>query len=474
MGPAARVGGRATRATLPRMSATRRLGLVLAALLLLAVVPWLAAPAAGPGGEPGERLVIVSPHWEGIRYEFGRAFAGWMAARGRRVEVVWVNPGGTSACLRYVKSRAAEMQGDIGIDLFFGGGVDPHLSLAEAGLLDPVTLDPAILETVPREVNGVPIYDEKAGWFGTCLTTFGIVYNKALLTRLGLQEPRSFVALGEPPYRSWVALADPRMSGTVHMIYELILQSRGWDQGFRLIARSAANARRFYHHAAEVPMEIGAGEVALGATIDSYAWAQVGQLGALSIGFVAPDGETVVNPDAIAVLKRAPHPGLAREFVEFTLSEAGQVLWMLPKGAPGGPERYVLGRMPVSPAAFAARRAEAPVTIDPFARRELAAYDTALGSRRWNLVNGLIGATLIDLHRDLTSAWAEIAAAGYPEEAVGLLTAPPCSEAEAARLAASDFSDPMKKNLRLATWSREAKERYQRARTLARRRGGDS
>ena len=44
------------------------------------------------------------------------------------------------------------------------------------------------------------------------------------------------------------------------------------------------------------------------------------------MGFWLPQGETLANPDASAVLKGAPRKELARAFMEYSLSDAGQKL----------------------------------------------------------------------------------------------------------------------------------------------------
>jgi hypothetical protein len=40
---------------------------------------------------------------------------------------------------------------------------------------------------------------------------------------------------------------------------------------------------------------------------------------------------------------------LAREFIEFVVSEKGQKLWNWKPGALGGPQRYALRRLPLLP-----------------------------------------------------------------------------------------------------------------------------
>ena len=80
------------------------------------------------------RVVIISPHNEAIRYEFGRGFDRWHRRRfGGGVAVEWRDVGGTADALRFVQSEFAAKPEGIGIDIFFGGGSEPFaMPLAEA------------------------------------------------------------------------------------------------------------------------------------------------------------------------------------------------------------------------------------------------------------------------------------------------------------------------------------------------------
>ena len=45
----------------------------------------------------GEKLIIISPHWEGIQREYTWAFQEWYKKQhGREVEIEWLDQGGTS------------------------------------------------------------------------------------------------------------------------------------------------------------------------------------------------------------------------------------------------------------------------------------------------------------------------------------------------------------------------------------------
>ena len=55
-----------------------------------------------------EQLVIISPHWEGFRYEFARAFSQWY---GKPVEVDWRDLGGANDDLKFVEGKEDELLG---------------------------------------------------------------------------------------------------------------------------------------------------------------------------------------------------------------------------------------------------------------------------------------------------------------------------------------------------------------------------
>ena len=106
-------------------------------IFLLSVGLLLAFPGVGSA----DRLVLISPHWEGIKYEFERAFKAWYRREtGRNVDLEWIDVGGTSETLRFIQSEFKSKPAGIGIDVFFGGGVDPYMALKADTLLQPYRL----------------------------------------------------------------------------------------------------------------------------------------------------------------------------------------------------------------------------------------------------------------------------------------------------------------------------------------------
>src|SRR5438093_8685053 len=76
------------------------------------------------------RVIIITPHVDAIRSEFGNGFARWHSDKFQQpAEVEWRVLGGTSDALRFVLSEFSRKPEGIGLDIFFGGGQEPFLVL---------------------------------------------------------------------------------------------------------------------------------------------------------------------------------------------------------------------------------------------------------------------------------------------------------------------------------------------------------
>lgn len=355
---------------------------------------------------PRKTIIIISPHWDGIKSEFSRAFADWHEKYyHERVAIDWRNIGGTSDSLKYVISRFQTETHGIGIDIFFGGGIDPFLELMDTGLTQSYHPPASIMSGIPAEIAGIPVYDPEYHWFGTALSSFGIVANDRVIRTLHLPEVKKWSDLILPQLQSWIGAGDPRSSGAVHYMYEIILQGYGWDKGWEILNQIAGNVRSFDKNSTVVAKQATYGNVAYAMAIDFYGLIQVSSAGQGNMHFVLPEDYTVINPDGICILKGAPNQTYAERFIDFVLSEDGQKLWMLPVGYPEGPSDFSIERLCIRPDLYDRYYDVTPVKMNPFKIQTTLTYDAAIASKRWKLLNNLIGATIIDVHTELVAAW---------------------------------------------------------------------
>lgn len=410
------------------MRVTARVAALAAAVVALVAVP-VAVRERPAAADAAAEVIVWTPHHEQIRAEFGEGFARWHERRfGTPAVVTWNAPGGIGDIRRMLEDAAlaALRSGDpVGgnADVLFGGGAHEFSRLARplevrvggalrrASVLEPVELDPAFLAEVYGDgtIAGRALRDPGGHWFGAALAAFGLVWNNDALARLGVPAPAGWEALADPRLRGEVAMVNPAQSGSAASAIEAILLREGWDRGWAILRRAAANARSVSASGTRAPSDVSQGEAAIAPCIDFYgrfeqqAVADGGSPG--RIGYAEPAGETAVDPDPVAVLRGAPHPELARRFVEFVLSEDGQRLWQLPPGAPGGPRRFALRRLPVHRGLHAAGRQGFVDPVDPWAIA--GAAPPALPGVR-PLVAPVFASMAIDNRRALREAWARI------------------------------------------------------------------
>jgi ABC-type Fe3+ transport system substrate-binding protein len=354
-------------------------------------------------------LIIASPHWEGVQYEFGRAFEEYYRAKtGQTVRVRWRDLGGTTQIEKALDASYKATPDSCQIDVFFGGGFDPFENQKRKGRLIPCKLPDEVLQKIAPSMMGMPIIDPDYMFYGAALSSFGLVENVRVMERLHLPPVNSWEDLGQPELYGWVSSSDPRKSGSVHMIYEIILQAYGWEKGWEVIYTSSGNVRSFLQSSSAPTKEVSVGDAAVAISIDINGLTQQAFLGKENVTFKIPTGVSVINPDGLAILKGAPNLEVAREFVYFVMSEAGQGLWMKPQGTPGGAVRYGITRMGVWPSLYPADLSQLLVPVNPFQIKAGFDFKNEISGGRWNVLNALIGQTVIDVHTHLRRAWKTI------------------------------------------------------------------
>ncbi|HVU23299.1 MAG TPA: extracellular solute-binding protein [Opitutus sp.] len=482
--------------------------IVLFALAVVLALPFLLRPHQRPAEQADDTLVIITPHNEAIRHEFGIGFRKWYRARtGRSVALDWRVVGGTSDITRFltaefvaafrhhwadelhrkwsaaieagfanvrladdapaeVKAARTEFLASkvgCGIDLFFGGGAYDFIRHADAGRLVPMQVMQEHPEwfrddVIPMRFAGEQFWDPGRRWAGNVLASYGILYNRDALARLGVAPPREWSDLADPRYVGEIAVADPTKSGSIAVVFEYMVQQQmqrrwrelqaegpgganhgaaeveaqavreGWVAGLQLIQRIGANARYFTDSSQKPPIDVAQGDCAAGLCIDFYGRAQAEvteerEDGATRLGFAAPQGGSASSVDPIGLLRGAPHPEVAEAFVEFTLTMDGQKLLNFKPGTPGGPERFALRRLPVRRDFYAHaewRQWRSDPEANPYAGTDQLIYRPEWTESLYRELAFVTRVMALDTHPELVRAWRSINAAPAPARARAL------------------------------------------------------
>ncbi|GEP42753.1 ABC transporter substrate-binding protein [Brevifollis gellanilyticus] len=491
--------------SLPFLLTWRKEAAILLAMLVTLLGPFVLKPRESTApAKFDRRLVILTPHHELIREEFGRAFArSWKEETGQTIFIDWRVPGGTSEIAMMMKSdytaafqhhwsrnlkkpwtpevaqaclnaraapndpaRAEFLRSNvgIGIDLFFGGGgfdfqiqadagtlvaeVGPGTGLAALRKKHPDWFTDAI---IPENLSGEPFRDARDRWCGTCLSSFGIVFNRDVLRRLGIEkDPENWSDLADPKLQGMVALADPGRSSSVVKAFEMLIQQemqnaltklmmdpgrippakiedtavqQGWTAGLALIQRISANARYFSDTSTKIPLDVLRGDAAAGMCIDFYGRSAEESVkradGTSRVGFIMPVGGTSISVDPIALMRGAPDPELATAFMEFVLSEPGQRLWGYRAGTPGGPEKLALRRLPVRRDFYTPDRLAlmSDAQVMPYDRARAFVYHAPWTASAFSSLRFLLRVLCVDTHEEQKTAWKHLARGNFPPRA---------------------------------------------------------
>ena len=423
---------------------------VLPVVILLAIV--VAAPLVlrrdtevAEAGDGQDRLVVITPHNDSIRSEFGEAFADhWKVKTGRTIYIDWRAPGGGGDILKIIDGSfaAAEALGKEGteLDVFFGGGTKDFIKQASLGHLAKLE----VFEThpewfgedkLPAGFSGETYYDPEHRWMGVCVSQFGIVYNRDVIKRIGITPPEKWSDLGDPRYFGKLALADPTKSSSVTQAFEMLVQEQmqhairelgdspearaeGWKRGMNMLQRFAANARYFTDSASKIPHDVAMGDAAAGTCIDFYGRSFEDAVrasdGSSRVHWISPVGGTSLNVDSVAVFRGAPHMEIAQEFVAFMLSDRGQLLWNKKPGSPGGPKDRALRRLPVRRDLYTEEFLTDCTDAEamPYERTGQFVYQPELTGSAFNALRLIFRAMCMDPHEEMKEAWEKLAVEG--------------------------------------------------------------
>jgi ABC-type Fe3+ transport system substrate-binding protein len=289
-------------------------------------------------------LKIITRHGFDILYKAREAFLATEISEEYNIEKITFL--GVSSTL-WVDT--IDRSGDI--DIAWGGGpvvfdvIDNEGQLAP--LMSSVVTD--IMDDLPDEISGVPakrIRNGEVYWVGSAVASFGFTINKDFLESYDLPTPRTWKALANETYAvtlpsiSSIGTADATLSTSNTRMFEIILQTYDWKEGWKLLTLKGANARIFDRSESVRDAAIQ-GTIGAGTTIDFYGYTAQLQNPEFC-EYILPEDGTLVNADPIALVSTSDNPEVAQAFIAWILSPDGQKIWLDPN----------INRLPMNPEVF--------------------------------------------------------------------------------------------------------------------------
>jgi phosphoglycerate transport regulatory protein PgtC len=331
-------------------------------LASLLTMPLVTAHAQAPTG----KVTVVTSFSKDVTDPFKREFE--KAFPGATLDVQNRN---TNAGVKFLQETSSNNQ----VDLFWASAPDAFEVLKSGGLLEAYKVKGGA--GIPERIGQFPINDPNGFYTGFAVSGYGIMWNERYVRANRLPEPKEWQDLAQAAYHDHISIAAPSRSGTTHLTLEAILQTAGWDQGWKIIKGFSGNLRGVNDRSFGVPDQVNSGQVGYGIVIDFFGFSAKGA--GFPVNFVYPTLTTIV-PANIGLVKNAPNAAGGKAFMDFLLSPQGQEVLFDPK----------IARLPVLPSAYAKAPAGTPNPFEmPSVRSGSIKFDVTKSSARYTAVDVL-------------------------------------------------------------------------------------
>lgn len=406
----------------------------------------LCAVLSGPAAALEDRVVVVTSYPEEMTIRFEEAFE--KRHPGVDLQIVWKQGGDALAAL------STPDQGRT--DVYWSPAQQVFPILNAQGAFRPFPVD---RDHLPGFIGAQPLVEPGAVYEAFEVAGYGLAVDPQALARAGASTPKSWRDLTSPAYDGLLAMPVAGRVGFSPELYEIILQSEGWEAGWALLGEASANAALL----AGGPAQTGAvreGRAAIALTIDFFPLGVAANGGKLETVYPY---RTAFLPAHVALMAKAPHPDAAQAFIDFALSQQGQRLLLHPD----------VTRHAVRPDAYDPPQ---QAKVNPFAAPQLTfVYDYRLARERRDLVAALFDVVLVEPQADMKALWRALQSAearpGLPPErraglaqARALLGAIPVGAPES--MQAAGFGKIVDRAATLDVWRERLKETRAQARAL--------
>ena len=273
-----------------------------------------AAPAADAGH--GETELVV---YSTIFAEYAEAMKAGFEALHPGVTVNVLNPGGTEAMFKKLESESANPQADV----VHAGSMINYQHAIEMGLLEPYAPQaPGFKSSIPVGGSRLELSHPENYYHVWSLMFTGVMYNTQVLERYDLPIPRTYTDLTNPVYKDQIISADPLKSSTASSNVVAMLQIYG-DEAPKLWEGINANLPYYSGSSSRIYTLVSKGEFAMAVGLSRPALVAMQE--GYPVNFLFPEDGSQVYDNSMALVKGAKHPNLAKEFIDYILSDEMQL-----------------------------------------------------------------------------------------------------------------------------------------------------
>ncbi len=184
-----------------------------------------------------------------------------------------------------------------GADVYWAPSLGNFPLLRDRGALRAFAVDRAVL---PGKLGAQRLSDASGYFEAYDIAGYGVAINPALLAERGLKPPRAWRDLAAPAYAGQIVMPLASKVGFSPALYDIILQSEGWEAGWALLSEIAGNSELLAQGGGPVGA-VKEGRAPLGLTIDFLALQA--RANGLPVDFVYPE-RTAFLPGHVAILAK--------------------------------------------------------------------------------------------------------------------------------------------------------------------------
>lgn len=332
------------------------------------------------------KVVVVTSYPQEVVSQFEVAFEGEYPQY--KLEVLWKQSRDALDYLQQNQSQSKQGAADV----YWSPAQRNFTQLKKEHAFQQLDID---TKNLPTEVAGYTISDKDGFYAATEIAGFGMAVNPSKLAQANIALPQDWQDLTSPQFFNQVVMPIPSKVGFSPALYDTLLQAYGWQQGWALISKIAANAKLTDSGSTFIADDVGGGKLLAGLTIDFFAVSAIANGAPLQ--FIYPK-KMGYSPAHIAILRDSSNPEGAKAFSDFVLSESGQKLLFHPD----------IQKLPVRPAVY---QHKPNGYFNPFEQKISVNkwhYDTDLALKRQNLVTALFDAGITRHHAMLKEMWQSI------------------------------------------------------------------